>query len=80
MGQRSEARGGVGAVAARSEFSGITRVLIRFGTSPTGISATTFIAFIKEAGVYMPVVFFDFDEKTKQPRWVHMGGRATKRV
>jgi CubicO group peptidase (beta-lactamase class C family) len=44
------------------------------------VDDTTFIAFIKDAGVYMPVVFFDFDEKTKQPTWVHMGGRATKRV
>ncbi len=49
VGQRSEARGGAGAVAARSELSGITRVLIRFGTSPTAMPAISFIASVSIA-------------------------------
>jgi CubicO group peptidase (beta-lactamase class C family) len=42
------------------------------------VDDTTFVGFVPEAGVRMPVVFFDFDGSNR-PRWVHMGGRATKR-
>jgi hypothetical protein len=43
------------------------------------VDDTTFVGFVPAAGISMPVVFFDFDEQ-QAPQWVHMGGRATKRV
>src|SRR5215216_610611 len=46
MGQRSEARGPVEEVADGLTPSGITSVLIRFGTSPTGTVATSFMALV----------------------------------
>lgn len=43
------------------------------------VDASTFVGFMPAAGVDMAVVFSDFDADGR-PGWVHMGGRATKRV
>lgn len=43
------------------------------------VDDTTFVGYVPEAGVSMPVVFFDYDEAGR-PGWVHMGARATRRV
>lgn len=43
------------------------------------VDDTTFVGFVPEAGVSLPVVFFDFDDAGR-PGWVHMGARATRRV
>ncbi|MBA3652621.1 MAG: beta-lactamase family protein [Actinobacteria bacterium] len=43
------------------------------------VDDTTFLAYVAAAGISLAVVFFDFDADG-HPGWVHMGGRATKRV